>query len=87
VALSAKNLWKNKVWTWHWSIFLLAIIPGYCLVGFARGVVNESNIKKPGEQGDYRIGFQTEPAAIILRTLLAGAILAAIATLTTGFLF
>jgi hypothetical protein len=75
------------MWTWHWWLFLAAIIPCYFFVGYARGATNEANIEKYGPRGDYKIAFQTEPFAILGGTLIAAAICAAIVTAIAGFLF
>jgi hypothetical protein len=74
-------------WTWHWWLFLAAMIPCYILIGFARGAQNESNVRKYGSRADYKAAFRTEPAAIMGGTILAGAVYAAIVTAIAGFIF
>jgi len=74
-------------WIWHWWLFLAAIVPFYALVGFARGATNDAGIRKFGSRGDYKRAFQTEPAAIMAGTLVAGTVYAAIVTAVAGFIF
>jgi hypothetical protein len=66
------------MWTWHWWLFIVAIIPCAFFVAVARGAANESNIEKFGSSADYRVAFQTEPTAILGGTFVAGVICAAI---------
>jgi len=75
------------MWTWHWWLFLVAIIPCALFVAFMRGAMNESNIEKFGPRADYRLAFQTEPWAIMGGTLVAGMVCAAVIAAVAGFLF
>jgi hypothetical protein len=74
-------------WTWHWWIFLVAIIPGYIMIAFARGAQNDSNMQSMGTGADYKTAFEKEPVAIMAGTLIVGVVLAAIATAVAGFMF
>lgn len=75
------------IWTWHWWLFLVAIIPCYFFVAYTRVAMNASNIKKHGPRADYRIASQLEPAGLVGGTLVASTIFAAIVTAIAGFLF
>jgi hypothetical protein len=74
-------------WTWHWWIFLAAIIPGYILVGFSRFAMTESNFKPGGSLADYKDAFQKRPVMMIAGRLLAGVLYAAIFTAIVGLIF
>jgi hypothetical protein len=78
------GLWGGIMWTWHWQLFLAATVLGYFLIGYARRTTNKSMIEKHGSRADYR---SAEPAANMVGTFFASAILAAIVTAITGFLF
>jgi RsiW-degrading membrane proteinase PrsW (M82 family) len=75
------------VWTWHWWLFLAAIIPSYCFVAFCRGATNQANVERFGPGADYEFAFRTQPVSIMVGTLIAGAIFAAAMTGLSGFIF
>jgi hypothetical protein len=68
-------------WTWHWWLFLAAIIPSCALVRFRRGAIIDSKIE------NYQDAFRTRPYAIRGIILLAGVMYAAIMTAIAGFIF
>ena len=72
------------MWTWHWQLFLAATVLGYFLIGYARRATNKSMIERHGSRADYR---SAEPAANMVGTFFASAMLAAIITAIIGFLF
>ena len=72
---------------WHWWVFFLEIIPCYASVAFSRSARNLANIEKYGSRADYRVALETEPSALIVGTLFAAAVIAAIITAVIGFLF
>ena len=75
-------------WTWHWWIFLVAIIPGYVLVGFSRFAMTEANFKPGGALADYNDAFRKRRAAMMMAgRLLAGVLYAAIFTAIVGLFF
>lgn len=71
------------MWTWHWQLFLAATVLAYFLIEYARRATNKSMIEKHGSRADYR---SAEPAANMVGTFFASAILAAIVTAIAGSL-
>jgi hypothetical protein len=61
-------------WTWHWWLFLAAIIPSCALVRFRRGAIIDPKIE------NYKDAFRTKPYAMRGIILLAGVMYAAIMT-------
>ena len=72
---------KIMSWTWHWWLFLAAIIPSCALVRFRRGAIIDPKIE------NYQGAFRTKPYAIAGIILLAGVMYAAIMTAIAGFIF
>ena len=72
------------MWTWHWQVFPTATVLGYFLIGYARKATNKSMIERHGSRADYQ---NAEPAANMVGTFFASAMLAAIITAIIGFLF
>jgi len=70
-------------WTWHWVVFVPALIIFSIISQFSRGAMNRANIAKYGPRADYR----NDVGGAILGCVLAGAIYAAIATAIVGFIF
>jgi hypothetical protein len=70
-------------WSWHWWIFIVAIVACSIMVMFSRGAMNSVNIVKYGPRADWH----AEPGFAIVGSILAGAVYAAIITAVAGFLF
>lgn len=70
-------------WTWHWWLFVVALVVCTIIVMFSRGAMNSVNVMKHGPRADYR----SEPGAAIAGSILAGAVYAVVVTAVAGFLF
>jgi hypothetical protein len=67
-------------WSWHWWVFIVALIPCVIVVQFFRGAMNSANVVKYGRKADYR----ADPAGAFVGSILAGAVYAAIITAIAG---
>jgi hypothetical protein len=70
-------------WSFHWWLFIVAIVPCTIMVMFSRGTMNSANVVNYGPRADWR----AEPGSAIAGSILAGAVYAAILTAAAGFLF
>lgn len=70
-------------WTWHWWLFVVALIVCTIISQFSRGAMNRANVAKYGPGADYR----SDPSGAIVGSIVAGAIYAAIITFIAGFIF
>jgi hypothetical protein len=70
-------------WSFHWWVFVVAIIPCTVTVMFSRGAMNSANVARYGPRADWR----AEPGGAIAGSVAAGAVYAAIITAVAGFLF
>jgi len=71
------------MWTWHWGLFVVALVVCTIIVMFARGAMNSANVMKYGPRAHYG----AEPGAAIAGSIVAGAVYAVIVTGLAGFLF
>jgi hypothetical protein len=65
---------------WNWWVFVPALIICTIIVQIARGATNRANIARFGPKADYA----AEPAAAIIGSIIAGAIIAALITYFFG---
>ena len=67
------------MWTWHWWLFLIAIIPCSIVAQFRAGMTAEL-------RGQTRYAT-ARPGQVIFWSIIFGAIYAAVITAAVGFLF
>jgi hypothetical protein len=75
------------MWTWHWWLFIVLIIPSYGFVLFFRRRMNSYNALAYGMRADVDWQMLFHPVRFRLGSLAAGAIWAAIFTAVAGFWF
>ena len=71
------------LWSWHWWLFIVAIVPCTLMVMYSRWAMNPVNVARHGPRAEWG----AEPAAGITGSILAGAVYAAIITAVAGFFF
>ena len=67
---------------WSWKVFLIAWPIAVIISMFSRGAMNAQNVARFGEAADYH---NRPTSSLLIGSMMAGAIYAAIATVVIGF--
>jgi hypothetical protein len=70
-------------WTWHWRLFIVALIICSVIVRFTSAAMNGANLKRREPHADTG----ASPALAVMGHIVSGAIFAAVISGIAGFFF